>query len=432
MEQRPNNDRRLERFIFLAFLVVRLAFTVFAWKVGLELDRDSELYDRQSTAVVEHGDFDFQATQFTMAPLYASYQALHKWIFGAYWKWSLGIIQLVLCAYTGVLLFRIAKKLFDRTTGLVAAAIYCVFPLTLVWVNTFAQDMPFQIHLIFFFYVFLVALERDSWKWTFLAATLFAITFLTKSHILLFAPFIPLIIWLNMRTSAGRRIGHIVLFSLLSFAYTLPYGLYQYNKNGMYVLSSTGQGGHFLWGHNEDVYRFIVEPKTLSSEEYRRIFNMDYMVLRELRDTLDVLPIKERQAVFMDAALEWCRENPEKVRKLALYDLYYFLMPGVNPNHYSFMNWLAMFVLSLPLYILAYWGIVRAWRRDFRKHLFMLGLLITMLVFSVGFYVQNRFRTITLEPFYIIYAGSVLVWLGRKYRFAERFPRLGKLAETTR
>ena len=76
---------RIERTIFLACLVVRLAFVGVADRLALDLDRDSMVYDRQSTAVVERGDFDFQAPQFTMAPLYASYQALHKWLFGAYW-----------------------------------------------------------------------------------------------------------------------------------------------------------------------------------------------------------------------------------------------------------------------------------------------------------------------------------------------------------
>ncbi|MBK6543532.1 MAG: hypothetical protein IPG10_20130 [Flavobacteriales bacterium] len=43
-------------------------------------------------------------------------------------------------------------------------------------------------------------------------------------------------------------------------------------------------------------------------------------------------------------------------------------------------------------------------------------MIVCMLVFSVGFYVQNRFRTITLEPFYIIYASATAVWIWRRFR----------------
>ncbi len=416
-------DRTWELRIFLICLLVRLAFIGVSEKLGLDLDRDSAIYDAQSDAVLAHGDFDFQAPQFTMAPLYASYQALHKWLFGGYWKWSLGLIQLLLSALSGVIIFRIAKRLFDRPTALISAAVYAVFPLTLVWVNTFAQDMPFQINLIFFLYVLMMALEKENWGWTGLAASLFAITFLTKSHILMFAPFVPLIMWFNMKGTALRRIAHAGLFAMVSFAFTLPYGLYQYNKHGQYVLSSTGQGGHFLWGHNEDTYRFIVDPPPLGSDEHRRILNMDFNVLHELEDTLSKVGVKQRQLIYMEAARKWCRENPSKVWKLAVYDLWYFLFPGVNYHHYSFTNWLITFLLSVPIYFLGYIGIVRALCMNWRKHLFIVGLIVCMLVLSVGFFVQNRFRTITLEPYYIIYAGATAVWLTRRWKLADRYPR---------
>jgi 4-amino-4-deoxy-L-arabinose transferase-like glycosyltransferase len=419
------NDRRLERWIFLAFLVVRLAFIGVSAKLDLDLDRDSILYDEQSTGILERGDFDFQALQFTMAPLYSCYQALHKLVFGAYWKWSLGIVQLLLCAYSGVILYRLARRLFDHRTALVTAVVYCFFPLTLVWVNTFAQDMPFQLNLIFFLYVLHVALEKDSLKWTAFAASLFAITFLTKSHILLFAPFVPLIMWFNMPGTAGRRIGHAALFAVISLAFTLPYGLYQYNKHGQYVLSSTGQGGHLLWGHNEDTYRFIVDPPPLGSDEHRRILNMDFMVVRELKDTLATVGVKERQTIFMDAAMKWCHENPDKARKLALYDLWYFLFPGVNYHLYSFTNWLVTFLMSLPIYALGYVGIYRALKANWRRHLYLIGLIVCMLVFSVGFFVQNRFRTITLEPYYIMYASAMAVWIWERYRSRNSSSHVG-------
>lgn len=415
------NDRRLERWIFICCLLVRVAFIGVSQHFGLELDRDSNLYDEQSTAIIERGDFDFQAPQFTMAPLYACYQALHKWIFGVGWKWSLGIVQLLLCAFSGVILFRLARELFDRSVAIVSAVIYCVFPLTLVWVNTYAQDMPFQLHLIFFLYVLVLAVKKGTWAWTAFAAVLFAITFLTKSHILLFAPSVPLIMWWNMKLPAMRKLVHIALFTGISLASTLPYGLYQYRLHGQYVLSSTGQGGHFLWGHNEDTYRFIVDPPPMGSDEHRRILNMDFHVVRELKDTLATVGVKERQGIFMQAAVEWCRANPGKVWKLSAYDLYYFAMPGVNPNHYSFGNWLVTFALSAPLYLLAYIGIFRSLRNDPRKHFFIVGLLVCMLVFSVGFYVQNRFRTITLEPYYIIYASATLVWLLRRWGLGDRY-----------
>jgi len=62
------------------------------------------------------------------------------------------------------------------------------------------------------------------------------------------------------------------------------------------------------------------------------------------------------------------------------------------------------FLTSLPIYLFAYIGIIQSLRTNFRKYSWILFLFITMLLFSVIFYTQNRFRTITLEPVYILFA----------------------------
>ncbi len=419
-------ERRTERWILVAFLVVRLVFIGISEKLHLDLDRDNERYDQQSTAIL-HGDLDLETPLFITSPFYSYYQALHKILFGEHWRFSLGLVQLLLASLSGVVLYRIARHLFDRRVALISAVIYCVFPLTLLWVNTLAQDMPFQLHLIFFIYSLFLMMDRRSWRWTVLSASLFALTFLTKSHILLFAPFIPVIIWRGMNAYGRTRLAHIAVFVSVSFVWTLPYGLYNLKKHDMYVLSSTGQGGHFITGHNEDVYTFIVHPPPLGSPEHRRIFNMDYTILRELDDTLRTLSHKEKQRLYLREGLRWCEENPGKCAELAGFDLYYFLLPGVNYHHYSRTNWLAMFLCSLPLYALAYVGIFRALKRDFRTHQWILWLVVSMILFSVGFYVQNRFRTITLEPYYIIYASASLVWLVDRYGLTKRIPLLARI-----
>ncbi|MBS1581622.1 MAG: glycosyltransferase family 39 protein [Bacteroidetes bacterium] len=420
------SERRTERWIFIAMLAVRLLYLAATASMDLDLDRDTARYEEQSDAILR-GDVDLETPLFITAPFYSFAQAAFKWAFGSAWKWGIGIAQLLLCCLSGVYLYRIAKLLFDRRVARLSAAAYVVFPLTLVWVNARAQDMPFQIALIFALYAILRTMQRDDLRWTMAAAALFAVAFLTKSHLLLFAPFIPLIWWLGRGPKAGRKLAHTAVFAATCFAFTLPYGLYNLHRHGLYVLSSTGQGGHFLTGHNDDVYRFIVDPPPLGSPEHTRILKMDYLVLRELQNSLATLDHRCKQHLYQQKGLDWCRANPGKLVKLSLYDLYYFLLPGVNYHHYGFGGWLALFLLSLPVYGLASIGIIRALRADPRTHFWILGLLLSMVVFSVGFYVQNRFRTITLEPYYLIYASSTAVWLGDRSGLFRRWPRLARL-----
>lgn len=420
------NDRRTERWIFIAMLVVRLVYLGATARMDLDLDRDTQRYEDQSNGILQ-GNYDLETPLFITAPLYSYTQAAFKWAFGGGWKWAIGIAQVLLCCLSGVYLYRIAKLLFDRRVALLAAAAFIVFPPTLLWVNSRAQDMPFQIMLIFSVYAILRTMQRNDLRWTIAAGALFALTFLTKSHILLFAPFIPVIWWLDRSVAPARKAAHIGAFIATCSAFTLPYGLYNLQRHDMYVISSTGQGGHFLTGHNDDVYRYIVDPPPLGSPEHTRILKMDYLVLRELKDTLATLPHKGKQDLYLKKGLEWCRENPGKLAMVSLYDLYYFLLPGLNYHHYGFMNWLVMFVMALPLYLLAYLGIIRSLRTDLRKHFWILGLVLSMITFSVVFFVQNRFRTITLEPYYLIYAAYSAITLADRYGAFRRFPRLARL-----
>ena len=75
-----------------------------------------------------------------------------------------------------------------------------------------------------------------------------------------------------------------------------------------------------------------------------------------------------------------------------------------------------MFIFA-PLYVLAYLGIIKSIKLNFEKHNWILTLFIAMLVFSVVFSFESRFRTVTLEPFYSIYAAFSAYHLRIKFDF---------------
>jgi hypothetical protein len=258
--------------------------------------------------------------------------------------------------------------------------------------------MPFQYHFIFTVYFLLKAVYKNHFPSLVLSAVLFSITFLTKSHILLYAPFIPLFIFLSKNKTFRQKLAYSATFALICFVFTLPYGLYNLKVNNTYVISSSGEGSFFLIGHNDDMYKSLVTPP-------RRASIMEYEVIERLKPKREGLTHSEIQKMYFAEGVRWSLENPRKYLLLKIYNLYYFLMPGVNPNYYSFRFWLASLLISLPVYLFAYFGIFTSLRRNFRKHFWIFGLFLSMFIFSVGFYVQNRFRTITLEPFYILYVA---------------------------
>ena len=404
----PLSESQILWIVFFAFLIVRVLFVFVSGYDNFELFDDTSRYNQQSDAILA-GEYNLLSENldqleslFITAPFYPYFQAFFKLIFGSYWIFALEATQILLSSLSGVFLYKIAKIIWDRNdVAIIASAIYCFYPLTLWYVHTFGQDMPFQYHFIFTVFFLLKAVYKNHFPSLIISAVLFSITFLTKSHILLFAPFIPLFIFLSKNKTFRQKLIYTAVFSTICLVFTLPYGLYNLKANGVYVISSSGQGSFFLIGHNDDMYKGIVSPP-------RTAAIMDYEVITRLKPKREGLTHSEIQAMYFDEGIKWCLENPRKFLLLKAYDLYYFLMPGVNPNYYSFNQWLASFIISLPVYIFAYAGIFLSLKQNFRKHFWILGLFLSMVIFSVGFYVQNRFRTITIEPFYILYAALPL------------------------
>lgn len=112
----------------------------------------------------------------------------------------------------------------------------------------------------------------------------------------------------------------------------------------------------------------------------RKLLNLEFNIFRELEPRKEGLTHSEIQKMYFDEGIRWVKENPNKAITLAIFDLYYFLMPGLNPNWYSRGQVLFSLFVSLPIYVFAYLGIFLALKQDFRKHFWILGLFISMII----------------------------------------------------
>ena len=82
-------------------------------------------------------------------------------------------------------------------------------------------------------------------------AFLFSLAMLTKSHIILVAPFLLLSIVILYGLHKDTILDLCSVIGVI-FVVTLPYGIYNKMVNGAYIISSSGQGLVFLFGHNDD------------------------------------------------------------------------------------------------------------------------------------------------------------------------------------
>ncbi|MDW8335001.1 MAG: glycosyltransferase family 39 protein, partial [Bacteroidia bacterium] len=405
-----------DAYLLLMFWSVRTVFILIT-NPGFQMP-DTGRYIRLSDAVLR-GDFNFDDGMFIVAPLYPFFVAIHKAIFGAFWTPALITTQILLDGLAGLTLYRLAKLLFvGPAAAALTAVLYALNPSTMWFSPTIGQEALFMSLLIFAVYYLVKSLKTGRTRHTLYSALLYSGAFLTKSHVLLFSPFIVLT-YLFSRLERRRRWTFSALYAGLCLAATLPFGMVNLRLHGVYTLSSNGYQAHFYIGNTEYAYQFFLNTPPLSDSFcLLEIRSFPYGFVRyNGEEHLEILsrPQAEKQTLFLKAALRWIAENPVKFVKLKLYYAYAFLTPGLDFHHHPFERWLTAFLLGLPIFVFAYWGMFLSLKRDVSTHFWILGLFLAMTVFSVGFYVQNRFRRCTIEPFYLVYAA---------YGATEAFNRL--------
>ncbi len=409
MSNHTNKESKLAKplyFIFFGFLAVRIIFIFITGYDSCQLCPDCYWIDDLSERALK-GNFDFDIGRFISAPFYPCFIALHKWILGSYWDTGLVISQLIISSISGVYLFRLAILLFpkNKNTAYLSTGIFAFFPLTLYWVHTFCTEMLFQSLFIISIYYHVFSVKGGNVKYALLSAIIFSFVFLTKSHILLLTPFIA---WSYLTTvkPLSRGIICAICYAVVTLSTTLPFGIYNMRKHKEYVLSSNGMEFHFYTGNSDFGYASIVAVPPKNTAEFIKLRNMELGFFNgAFHDSTMALPQLQKQKVYFQYSINWIKEHPEKFLELKAHNLFRFIAPGVSYKQHSFNIWLFSFLISFPIYTFGYLGMIAAIKKDFKSHFYMLGIFISLLFLSVVFYAQNRFRTITIEPFYILYAS---------------------------
>jgi hypothetical protein len=384
---------------------------------------DWERYDSQSDEILR-GNLNLETQFFITAPLFPYLVASFKLIFSDSYVIALESFQITLSSVSVIFLALTANEIFkSKIIGLLTGYALALYPITLYWVHVFGQETIFQATLIIGLYYFTRFMRDRKNKTIFIGSLLLGLALLTKSHIQLAFPFLILSI-LFTSDKPLLAIQQMAIMVTTIMVITLPYGIYNKIVNDTYVIASTGGGGHFLVGHNDDAFTYIVNPPPRGSAEHQRLANLDYNIFRELKPKLQGLSHSERQSLYFRTGLEWSLSNIEKTIILAAVNFKNFLQPGFHKGHQEPKLWLISFIIALPVFALAYFEILRSVVANWRNHTIIISLLLGMIAFSVIFHSQNRFRVITIEPWYLMYAcsGCYFIYLRIKTNFFSRRP----------
>ncbi len=404
--------------LFLISLTVRLVFSL-GTDEKINKVPDCERYMQLSDRVLE-SNFDFEVPEFIVSPIYPIYLAMIKLVSGRYWLSVMEISQSVLSAFETLILYGIADLLWGkRRVSFLAGLGHAFYPPNLMYVPSIGQEPLFEFFWVLCIYLLIVS-GRDGKNWSVaLSAFFFGLGYLTKSHILLFAPFVCVHYLINGHSIADS-VKKITLFGTISFLMSVPWGFHNWRTKGAYILSSSGYGSHFLGAYNDDYYRFLFDPPPVGSDEYVRLtiwyeLNVFQEILTLRRET--GMSDKDFQKICYRRGLRWIRENRGKYYRIKMLDIFNVFRPGPSRSYRPFQIWLASIIVCGPIYAMAYTGILQNLSVDIRLHFWILGIILMMLAYVISFYFQGRFRTITIDPFLLIYSAfmtdSILAGLGK-------------------
>jgi len=313
--------------LFFLCLIVRIIFKLLMPHDNFSLFTDAYRYDELSSRIIS-GNFDLDFILYTSAPLYPYTLALFKFIFGEAWQYLVVFFQFVLVALSVVYIYRLTYLLFksDRA-ALLAGLLYIFYPLTLWYNFTLVQETTFQAYFIFFLYHFLSVLKSTSKKHVYLSALFFGLAVLTKSHILIMAPFLVTILYVN------KQIKPALIFAITLFIMTIPHGIVNYKIHGLYTFSSYGNAHLFLLGHSDETYPCLIEPEVAMREfgdagcDNAIVADTAYVI--DGYGKVNQLAIRERNKFRFDYAMDWIKANPNKVIRLKQHGIKRLILPGL-------------------------------------------------------------------------------------------------------
>lgn len=377
------------------------------------------LYHHEWASAIVRGDW-LGREAFFRAPLYPYFLALVYKVFGIGFFWP-RIVQSLLGCGSCLLIARLARKTFDRTTGIIAGCIAAFYPLFIYFDNELLIPSLLIFLALAAFNLTLRAAEKPAVKRRWLAAGLaWGLAAIARPNVLLFVP--GLLGWLYRRrqaflAGAGLTLAGLVLAigpvtvrnllvgrELILIAWQGGYNFYIGNNPGADGRTAILPGTKKSWqGGYNDARRLAEESKgrPLSSAGIDRYWlgrGLDFILTRPLKAL----------ALFAAKTYLWIGGTEISNNR----DLYYF----TRPTYLRFLLFKSpwfQFPFGL-LFPLALAGLVLALadRRDISLLLWFVGLYSLSFIL---FFVCARYR-LTIVPFLIVLAAYAVRCAGRAIR----------------
>jgi 4-amino-4-deoxy-L-arabinose transferase-like glycosyltransferase/Flp pilus assembly protein TadD len=380
---------------------------------------DPKVYDTRALEIAG-GQWLDDEVFFHSSPVYPYILGVIYKLFGHSYA-AVRVVQSLFGIGSCLLIFSLARKLFDKREGLIAgvvAALYAPFVF-------FDFEILMITYVIFFALLalrLLLAYVDEPKLWLVLASgASIGVSSLGKPNLLLFVPFALVWLWWATKgTEAGKRAGSAIGLLLVGvIAVVAPMTISNYAIAGDFVLTSSNGGINFWIGNNEQADGTFLVPADMRADLYAGSkLAAEQALGHELKPS-------EVSSYWFDEGLAFLRENPGRGLKLLGKKLLLFWNAYEIPNHYD-LNYFRtvsktmrfdpfVFAWVIPVGFLGMYVSRREWKRLLLLYLFGGAYLLSLM----PFFVTSRYR-LPVVPVMIVFSATGLSWLWKRLRERER------------
>jgi 4-amino-4-deoxy-L-arabinose transferase-like glycosyltransferase len=324
-----------------------------------------------------------------------------------------GVVRIFQClvgAVTVLIIYEIGQRAFSEKIGLVASAIYSVWPMAIFY----SAQLLSETLATFWFLAYVAAslwfAAKPAPNRACLAGLLLGLALLTKGGFVIMIPFA--VVWAVWQFWAKKPAIFLALtIPLISLLILTPWIARNYRVFGHFIPLAT-EGGDTLLGGNNSVVAY--DPEYYGHQIFPTL-------IPEYRNAFDSCSSEiERDHLAVSLTIRWLKEHPDRWCYLVQAKLRRSMTPFLRGNNSTLSRvamlatWGPVLILFLPAFFLTLVPSVRNRRPAWLLHLAILHLEITCVIFS-GI-VRFRFP---IEGLCIIFACVSALWLWDKLRGAH-------------
>jgi tetratricopeptide (TPR) repeat protein len=347
---------------------------------------------------------------FFRAPFYPYFLSLVYKIFG-HGYFIPRLIQHLVGASSCVLVYLLAKKLYNRSTAIIAGLIAATYGIFIY----FESELLLDSFLVFFDTLLILYLLRTAdspkkWRWL-VGGMILGVSAITRPNILFCIPFIWL--WIYFTFKGRIRIktffAYSAIFLLGVIILVAPVTVRNYLVGQDLVLISSQGGINFYLGNNP-------RADGVSAIFYGADWQYRDFQFTAQKETGRTLKPSQISNYYYKKGLDFILRQPAESLPLFIKKIYLFwnrFEISNNQDIYFFKRYSSLIrILPLGFWLIAPLGLVgflisfRERRRIFLPLIFVISYMITVVLF----FVPARFR-LPVIPFLIIFSSFAIYWL---------------------